>query len=124
MSRPYEFIAFERVGDAICVRLQCPKIEDHQMEHLGAEFARLIDEENCRKLVLNLGPAEPECLISVLLAKLISLQRRLDNLGGVLALAEVSEQTRSIFKVAGIEKYFHFYADQPAALQALNVTPT
>ena len=112
MARPYEFFAIERVGEAICARLQRPRIEDHQMEDFGAELARLVDEENCRKLVLHLGPGELECLKSMLLAKLIKLQRRLDTLGGALALTEVGEETRGIFKVAGIEKYFHFYPDR------------
>jgi hypothetical protein len=119
MPRPYEFIGFEQVGDAFSVRLLRPRVEDYHMEDLGAELARLIDEENCRCMVLNLGPEEPDCLISVLLAKLINLQRRLEGLGGGLALAHVSEHTRTIFRVAGIERFFHFYPDQASALQAL-----
>ncbi len=119
MSRPYEFIAFERNGEVFCVRLQRPRIADHEMEDLGAELARLIDDENCRKMVLNLGPEEPECLISVLLAKLINLARRLAHLGGALALAQTSTHTRTIFRAAGIEKFFHFYPDQASALQAI-----
>lgn len=118
MARPYVFIDVEKPGDACCVRLRSPRVEDHHMEDLGAELARLIDEENCRHMVLNLGPEEPECLISVLLAKLINLQRRLESLGGGLALAQVSDHTRTIFRAAGIEKYFHFYPDQAAAMQA------
>ena len=89
------------------------------MEDLGAELGRLISEENCRKMALLLGPEEPECLISVFLAKMINLQRRLESLGGAFALAEVSDYTRNIFRVAGIERFFHFYADQAAAVQAL-----
>ena len=92
------------------------------MEELGAELARLVDEENCRKMVLNLGPEEPECLISVFLAKIINLQRRLESSGGAFALAQVSDYTRSIFRVAGIEKFFHFYADQTAAVHVLSKT--
>src|SRR5260370_33814127 len=100
MSRAYDYIAFERVGEAICARLQRPQVEDHQMDDLGAELARLIDEENCRKLVLILGPEEPDCLISVFLAKMITLQRRLEGLGGAFARAQVSEHTRNIFRIA------------------------
>ena len=121
MQRPYVFIAFELVGDVFCVRLRTRRIEDHEMDDLGAELARLLDEENCRKMVLNLGPEEPECLISIFLAKLINLQRRLDGLDGALTLAHASDYTRNIFNIAGIEKYFHFYPDQESALQALVV---
>ena len=120
MQRPYHFIVFELIGDVFCVRLKKPRVEDHQMEDLGAELARLIDEENCRKMVLNLGPEEPECLISIFLAKLINLQRRLDGMSGALTLANASDYTRNIFSIAGIEKFFHFYPDQQSAVQALS----
>jgi hypothetical protein len=120
MQRPFHFIVYEIDGDVSCVSLKNPRVEDHQMDDLGAELARLIDEENCRKMVLNLGPEEPECLISIFLAKMINLQRRLDGLGGAFALAQVSEYTRNIFRIAGIEKFFHFYPDQASAVQALS----
>ena len=119
MQRPYQLIVVERDGDVLCVRLQNPRVEDHQMEDLGAELARLVDDENGRKLVVCLGPEEPDCLISVFLAKLISLQRRLGDVEGTLVLAHVSEHTRSVFRAAGLEKLFHFYPDRQSAAQAL-----
>jgi anti-anti-sigma factor len=119
MKTPQKFLAVERNGSVFCVRLLQTRIEDHQMEELGAEVTRLIDEENARKIVFNLGPDDPDCLISVFLAKLINLQRRLNALGGTLALAHLSPDTREIFRIAGIEKFFRFYPDQQAALQAL-----
>jgi len=119
MQRPYQFIAFEVVGAVFSVRLQHPRIEDEQMDDVGAELARLIDEENCRKMVFCLGPEEPECLVSIFLAKLINLQRRLDGLNGELTLAHASDYTRNLFRIAGIEKFFHFYPDQQTAVQAL-----
>ena len=120
MQDRYKFIAFDCRDGVFCVRLQNARVEDHQMEDLGAELAALIDEENGRKIVLSLGPEEPDWLISVFLAKLINLQRRLAGIGGVLVLAHVSQHTRDIFRVAGIEKFFHFYPDQQSALQAIN----
>jgi hypothetical protein len=120
MQRTYQFITFARHGDIFCVALQQPKVEDSQLEELGAELARLIDEENCSKMILNLGPEEPECLFSVFLAKLINLHRRLESVGGILALAHVSSDARGLFRAAGIEKFFHFYPDQQSALQGLN----
>jgi anti-anti-sigma regulatory factor len=118
MQKGYALIAVDRIGDVFAVRLP-KKVADHQFEELGAELGRLLDEENCLKMVLNLGPEEPECLTSLFLAKLISLQRRLDGMHGKLALAHASTRTRDIFRAAGIEKYFHFHPDQQSALQAL-----
>lgn len=120
MQHPYQFIALQRDGDVLCVRLKNPRVEDHHMEDLGAELSRLIDDENGRKIVVSLGPEEPDCLISVFLAKLISLQRRLDVVGGTLVLAHVSDHTRDLFRAAGIEKLFYFYPDQQSAAEALH----
>src|SRR5437764_4731079 len=102
MQRPYQFIKWDLTGDVFCVRFQKARIPDHQLDDLGAELARLLDEENCRKMVLNLGPDEPDCLISVFLAKLINLQRRLEGMNGALTLAQASDYTRNIFRIAGI----------------------
>ena len=119
MKGSYEFLAFERSGDVLCARLKSPHVEDKDMEDLGAEMGRLLDDEKAYKIVFCLGPEDPDCLISVFLAKLISLQRRLERTKGALALAHVSEHTRGIFRAAGIEKLFHIYPDAQAASAAL-----
>lgn len=120
MQRPFRIISVDLAGDVFCVRLRSTRIDHHQLDELGSELARLLDEENCRKMVLNLGPEEPECLVSVFLAKLINLQRRLEAVGGGLTLAHASEYTRNIFRIAGIERFFHFYSDEKSAIQAWN----
>lgn len=120
MTCTYQFLALERIGEVICARLKDPHVEDDDMENLGAELTRLIEDEKARKIVVSLGPEEPDCLISIFLAKLINLQRRLDTLGGALALAEVSDHTRNIFSAAGIEKLFLFYPNPALAAQALH----
>lgn len=120
MQREYEYIDVQREDGVFCVRLRDAHVEDQFLEDLCAELARLIDEENCRKMVLNLGPDEPDCLFSIFLAKLINLNRRLELAGGTLALAHVSDDVRGMFRAAGIEKFFHFYDDQATAVQALH----
>ncbi|MBI3407422.1 MAG: STAS domain-containing protein [Planctomycetes bacterium] len=119
MERPFKQIEVERVEGAFCVRIRKVELDEKSLEDVGAEIARLIDEENGLHIILNLGPKDPLCLYSVLLAKLISLQRRLQKIGGELALANLGPETKKIFQVAGLEKFFSFYPDQTAALEAL-----
>lgn len=119
MPRTYEQIKVEQQGSVYCVRLQHARLDDDRLEELGAELSRLVDEEGCRKMVLNLGPNEIECLYSLLLAKLIHLQRRLDGSGGGLALAHVTPYMRELFRVTNLDKLFRFYPDQATAVQAL-----
>lgn len=119
MERPFRQIEVEQLGPIHCVRLRNQRMDEAGLEELGAEIARLIDEDGCRKMVLNLGPEDPLCLYSVFLAKLVNIQRRLSTAGGALALAQVSPTTRQIFQVAGLEKVFRFFPTQGDALTSL-----
>ena len=119
MDRPYHYIKVEHHPPLVCVRLTQQFFSDKELEDLGAEIARLVDEDGCRKLVLVLGPGEPQCLYSVFLAKLVNLQKRLENDGGVLALANLNPTAHAFFEAAGLEKFFKFYPDVAAACAAL-----
>ncbi|MCI0379039.1 MAG: hypothetical protein L0215_15635 [Gemmataceae bacterium] len=119
MERPYTQIEVTKHADVSCVRLRHAVYNEMALEELGAELGRLIDEDGCRKMVLNLGPEAPDCLYSVFLAKIANLQRRLQAAGGALALAQLSAFTKDIFRAAGLEKYFQFYPSQERALAAL-----
>ncbi|MCI0640025.1 MAG: hypothetical protein L0Y72_07730 [Gemmataceae bacterium] len=122
MERPYTQIDVSKRADISCVRLRHAAYDEIALEELGAELGRLIDEDGCRKLVLNLGPGQMDCLYSVFLAKTVNLQRRLQAAGGALALAQLSAFTKDIFRAAGLEKYFQFYATEQEAVQALQST--
>lgn len=115
MDRPYRYITVEQRPPVFCVRLRKLALDDFELEEVGAEMARLVDEEGCRKLILVLGPGEPHVLYSVFLAKLLNLQKRLASDSGVLAIAELGEAGRAIFQAAGLERFFRFFPDLEAA---------
>lgn len=119
MKRPYRYIDVDRGGDVFCVRLRQLAYDEAELEELGAEIARLVDEEGCRRLVLNLGPDDPQFLFSVFLAKLVNLQKRLEADGGQLALAGLNPTTSSIFQASGLEPFFAFFKDAQEAVAAL-----
>ena len=119
MDRPYRYISVEHSPPLACVRLTQLIFSDAEMEELTAEIARLVDVEGCRKLVLALGPGEPQCLYSVFLAKLVNLQKRLEGDGGALALAHVTPTAMAFFQAAGLERFFQFHPDVDAACAAL-----
>jgi len=119
MDRPYRYIEVEPHPPLVCVRLKQREFSDPELENLGDEIARLVDEEGCRKLVLELGPSEPQCLYSVFLAKLVNLQKRLETDGGALALANLNPTTLAIFEAAGLDTFFRFFPDVATACAAL-----
>jgi anti-anti-sigma regulatory factor len=79
-------------------------------------LVRLVEEDGCRKMVLTLGPPEPEFLYSIFLAKLVSLQRRLRERGGALKLTGVGPNTLRIFEACRLVPLFDFAPDQDAAV--------
>jgi hypothetical protein len=119
MDRPFHLIDVYRHGGVFSVQLRQAVVDDQELEELGAEMARLLDEEGCRKLVLVLGPEEPRCLYSVFLAKLLNLKKRLEKVGGALAMAQVHPEAYRIFRVMGLEKFFAFYTSTAEAIAAL-----
>jgi hypothetical protein len=119
MERPYRHLVVDRQGEVWCARLAAGRLVEGQLEELGEEFARMVNEEGCRKLVLSLGPQDPECLYSVFLAKLVALHRRLQAVGGVLKLADLGPEAMDIFLVCQLDKLFEFAPTSAAAVAAL-----
>jgi anti-anti-sigma factor len=119
MDRPYRYLNVTRQDAIYLVRMLQHHHDETSLDDLGVELARLLDEEGCRNVVLSLGPDDPDFLYSVFLAKLLNLKRRLEQSGGTLVLAELSEHTRRVLRAAGLDRFFHSYDDQDAALKAL-----
>jgi anti-anti-sigma factor len=119
MAEPYRQLEVEQVADVFCVRLRHARLDIGSLDELTAEMDRLVDEQDCRKMVISLGPEEPECMYSLFLAKLVSLQKRLQMAEGSLTIAEASKDVQKIFEVCGLESLFDFKPSRTAALAAL-----
>jgi anti-anti-sigma factor len=119
MDRPYRHLAVRRQGDVFCVHLRSHQLSEPELYELCSELLHLPEKDGCRKLVLNLGPPDPEFLYSIFLAKLVSLQRRLQAVGGGLKIAGTSSATRSIFAACRLDSLFDFVADEESAVQEL-----
>lgn len=116
MTHPYRYLVVERRGEVYCVRLRQSQLDELMIHDLGGELHRLVTDDGCRKLALSLGPDAPECLYSVFLAKLITLQRILRENEGELVLCYVSPPVHEIFAACGLDQLFHFLPDFDAAV--------
>ncbi len=116
MTRPYRHIEVEQRGEVYCVRLRHTRLDEPAVYELAGELRGLVTEEGCRKMALSLGPQAPECLYSVFLAKLISLQRVLGEHRGELVLCHVQPVVHDIFAACCLEQLFHFVPDFEAAV--------
>ena len=116
MTRPHRLIHVERRGDVFCVRLHPSRLDEAMIHELSDELRGLVTNEGCRKMALSLGPESPECLYSVFLAKLITLQRVLREHDGELVLCHVQPAVRDIFEACRLEELFAFQPDFNAAV--------
>ncbi len=120
MDRPYRHIDVETAGDVHCVKLRETKLDENALYELTDELGALVGEDGCSKVVLTLGPEEPQFLYSVFLAKLVTLQRRLRAKGGALKLADVAADTVRIFDACRLTPLFDFQPDRAAALASFS----
>ncbi len=116
MTRPYHYIEVERRGDVFCTRLRQKHLDEPMIHEMAGELRQLVADESCHLMALSLGPEAPECLYSVFLAKLITLQRILREKQGELVLCHVSPPVRSIFATCCLDQLFHFEPDFDAAI--------
>ena len=116
MEKHHRLITVERNGDIFCVRLKRPRLDESEIFQLTDELTDLVTRDGCRKLALSLGPLPPDCLYSVFLAKLVTVQRVLEEHGGSLLLCEVAPEVRSIFDATHLDRKFEFVRDFPAAV--------
>jgi hypothetical protein len=123
MERPYRHLDVRREGDVFCARLRQHQLNESQLYEMCAELLRLPEKEGCRKLVLSLGPPDPEFLYSIFLAKLVSLLRRLDAVGGAFRIVAPGAATQSIFAACRLDTLFRFCPDEATAVQQLAARP-
>lgn len=96
MPHAYRHIDVELHDTIAIVRMVKPRLDEHEIHQLFQEVMDLARAKGCTRIGLCLGPQTPDCLYSVFLAKLISLQRRLYEMGGGLKLCQCTPQVVEI----------------------------
>ena len=122
MERPYRHLDVRREGDVFCARMRQHRLDENELQEMCGELLEML-QDGCRKLVLSLGPPDPEFLYSIFLAKLVSIQRRLRAVDGALKLANASSGTRSIFAACRLEPLFDFVGDEATGVRELSEPP-
>ena len=107
----------ETIGDVTVVNFVDRKILDEQnIQVIGEQLFRLVDEEGWRKILLNFSNVE--YLSSAALAKLITLNKKLQQAGGRLVLCNIDPQIYEVFEITKLNKLFNIHTEEQAALQA------
>ena len=82
----------------------------------GAQTPQPRTELGRRKLLLNFGNVE--YLSSAALAKLITLNKKLQQVNGRLVLCNIDPQIYEVFEITKLNKLFNIQGDEQTALQA------
>ena len=105
------------VGDVTVVRFVDRKILDESnIQQLGNELFRLVEDEKKSKLLLNFSNVE--FLSSGALGKLITLDKKVKAHDGVLKLSNIRPEIYEVFAITKLNKLFDIKDDEAAALAA------
>ena len=106
----------EDIGDVTVVNFTDRKILDEQnIQVIGEQLFSLVDEAGRKKVLLNFGNVE--YLSSAALGKLITLNKKLQAVGGKLILCNIDPQIYEVFEITKLNKLFNIKAEEQAALQ-------
>ena len=105
------------VGDVTVVRFVDRKILDEtNIQELGQELFNLVEQEHCKKLLLNFSAVE--FLSSAALGKLITLEKKTKAAGGQLKLSNIRPEIYEVFAITKLNKLFDIRDDEAESLAA------
>ncbi len=111
----YRRVEVNEVGEVTVVRFRDQKIiEDINIQELGHELFRLVEEDNREKLLLNFSAVD--FLSSAALGKLITLDKKVKAHGGVLKLSNIRPEIYEVFAITKLNRLFDIKDDEADAL--------
>lgn len=107
----------ENIGDVTVVNFIDRKILDEQnIQIIGEQLFSLVDDEGWRKILLNFGNIE--YWSAAAFGKLITLNKKLQGVGGSLVLCNIAPQVLEVLEMTKLDKFFNIQKEEQAALQA------
>jgi anti-anti-sigma regulatory factor len=118
MDRLFRHIRVQYHGDVFCVAPRECRLDEPALSAMTEEIINLIENYGCRKLIFSLGKDSLDCLYSLLLGKLLTIQRHIQLHEGVMKLCDATPEVYSAFEVCQLHNIFDFVPDQASGLKA------
>ncbi len=110
-------ITVEDIGDIAVVQFVDKKILDEQnIQMIGDDLFRLVDELGRRKLLLNF--TNVDFMSSAALGKLIRLHQRMSQVGGKLILCGIAKDIMTVFTLTKLDKMLKIVKDEQTGLNS------
>jgi stage II sporulation protein AA (anti-sigma F factor antagonist) len=111
-------VELEQVGAATVARLaRSDLLDDKTINALANQLLHLVQERNCRLLILNFKNVER--LASAFLGKIIGVHKKLQAEGGRLALCDVDPKLKDAFETLQLHRLFRIFNEEQEALQSM-----
>lgn len=109
-----------QMGEVATVRFSDKKIVDSaNIEEMGAEMMSLVDNEHLKHILLNFDGVE--FLSSAALNKLILMDKKVKQVGGVLRLCNLRAEIMEVFTITRLNRVFDIRKTESEALKAFGV---
>lgn len=109
------YLALDRTGETVIVRFKLTHLaEDENIDLLGRELFALVEQYDCRKLVLDMHGVGH--VTSSVLGKLITLHRKAHRHGGTLVLCRAGSRLEELLRTTRLSEYFHLADDLDRAV--------
>ncbi len=108
------------IGELATVRFIDKKIIDStNIEEMGSELLAMVDDDRLKHILLNFDGVE--FLSSAALNKLILLDKKVKQVGGVLRLCNLRAEIMEVFTITRLNRVFDIRTSESDALKAFGV---
>ncbi len=109
-----------KIGELAVVRFTDKKIVDSSnIEEMGEELTALVDKEHMKHILLNFDGVD--FLSSAALNKLILLDKKVKQVGGILRLCTLKAEIMEVFTITRLNRVFDIRKSESDALKAFGV---
>ncbi len=109
------------VGEVAVVRFVDKKIVDSgNIEEMGSELLSVVEVDHMKHVLLNFEGVE--FLSSAALNKLIGMDRKVKEVGGILRLCTLKGEIMEIFELTRLNRVFDIRKTEAEALKAFGVS--
>lgn len=118
--KPSRELQIEQLGEVTLVRFKLPSlIETEQTEEVGRQLSELLGLGR-RKLVIDFRDVDR--VSSGLVAKIIGVHRRLEALGGRLALCHLAPDIHEVFTMLRLPQFLNIHERDVDAVRSFETT--
>lgn len=112
MVTPPRNLEIEELGDVTVIRWDDEPLWPADADRLFTDA----EASGRRKLIINFGKVD--ALASIVLAKLMMVNKKLQASGGSLLVSNISPRVREVFEITRLNEFFDFHPTEEEALQA------